>query len=303
MSKQSLYIAVVCFLAAFSTLRAEEKEAQPPDRTQLFKQIDANGDGQISQDEVPGDKRRLFERLLRRGDANGDGQLSPEELTQAMADEARTPPPADAGDQYRRFLQSEPQEVFKRLDANGDGKVELSELPEQARERMQQFMDEYDANRDKALSLDEFRKGQQLLRERLGLAQPRPPMLGGLLRVLDSNGDGALSKEEIAAAAESLRKLDTDSDGTVSNRELLAVLPPPPGGPPAAKPDGNGRPAVGALVERLRGLDKNGDGKWAVDELPPFLQRQFDKMDANGDKTLDGDELRQALQRLRRPNQ
>lgn len=302
MSNQKLFIAIACFFAASSTLWADEKAGQQPDRTPLFKQIDANGDGQISANEVPDDKRRLFERLLRRGDANSDGKLSLEELTKGMADEPRTAPAADGGDQFRRFLEAEPQEVFKRLDSNGDGKVELSELPEQARERMQQFMDEYDANRDKALTLDEFRKGQQMLRERFGLAQPRPTMPGGLMRLLDTNSDGALSKEEIAASPESLRKLDTDGDGTISNRELMAVLPPP-GGPAAAKPDGNQRPAPGALIERLRSLDKNGDGKWSADELPPFLQRQFDKLDANGDKLITGDELKEGLQKLRRPNQ
>jgi hypothetical protein len=35
--------------------------------------------------------------------------------------------------------------------------------------------------------------------------------------------------------------------------------------------------------------------------LPPFLQPQFEKLDTNGDKVIDADELRAALQKLRRP--
>jgi Ca2+-binding EF-hand superfamily protein len=299
----------VLLLAPLGSLKAEEKTGENPNRSGLFKQVDANGDGQISEDEVPDDKRRMFARLVRRGDANGDGKLSLEEFTKALADDERTPAPAQpGGEQFRQFLESDPQEVFKRLDANGDGKVELSELPEQARERLQRFMDDFDANRDKALTLDEFRTGQERLRAQLGLPQPqRPAMPGGLLRVLDTNGDGTLSKDEIAAAPDSLRKLDRDGDGSLSGRELMAAMPQPgqPGSPPTApdKAQGNRRPEAGAFLERLRAMDQNGDGKWSEDELPPFLRQQFSKLDANGDKFVDGDELKQGLPRLRRPQE
>ncbi|HET6878998.1 MAG TPA: EF-hand domain-containing protein [Pirellulales bacterium] len=309
MSCQHLsFMAALLLLAPLSILQAEEKADPKADRSGLFKQVDANGDGQISEAEVPEDKRRLFGRLVSRGDANGDGQLSLEEFTKAMADDERTAPPAQpGGEQFRQFLESDPQEVFKRLDANGDGKIELSELPEQMRGRMERFFDDFDANRDKSLTLDEFKTGQERLRAMIGLPQPsRQAMPGGLLRVLDTNGDGTLSKEEIAAAPESLRKLDQDGDGSLNGRELMAVLPPQPGQPgnPATaqrKPDGNRRPEAGAFLERLRGMDQNGDGKWSEDELPPFLRQQFGKLDANGDKFVDADELKQGLPRLRRP--
>ena len=311
MSYSRFSFATALLLAASLSVQAEEKGGQEPDRTGLFKQIDVNGDGQISEDEVPDDKRRLFGRLVRRGDANSDGKLSLEEFTKAIQDERPEAPPAQpGGDQFRQFLEADPQEIFKRLDTNGDGKIELSEVPEQARGRLEQFMDNYDTNRDKALSLDEFRKGHAMIRAQVGLVQPPPsPMPGGLLRVLDTNGDGMLSKEEIAAAPESLRKLDRDSDGAISARELMAVLPTQPGQPGNPRPgerrpdDPNRRPEAGAFLERLRSMDANGDGKWSEDELPPFLRQQFSKIDANGDKFVDADELKQALPKLRRPQE
>jgi Ca2+-binding EF-hand superfamily protein len=304
MSRKCFSFAAALLLGPLSALEADENAPPQADRTGLFKQVDANGDGQISEDEVPDDKRRLFTRLLRRGDANSDGKLSLEEFTKAIADEQREAPPGQpGGDQFRQFLESDPQDAFKRLDANSDGKIELSEIPEQARERLQRFMDDFDANRDKSLTLDEFRKGHERLRAMVGLPQPtRPTAPGGLLRVLDTNGDGMLSKEEIAAASESLRKLDRDSDGALSNRELMAVIPFQPGQPNSTaqrRPDGN-RPEAAAFLERLRGMDQNGDGKWSEDELPPFLRRQFSTIDANGDKFVDADELKQALEKLRR---
>ncbi|HVA47200.1 MAG TPA: hypothetical protein VNH11_12600 [Pirellulales bacterium] len=306
-------LSFVALLLAGSAVQAEESAKPDANQSALFKQIDANGDNQISEDEVPQDKRRLFARLLRRGDANADGKLSQEEFTKAIADERPQAPAAgpggDGGDRFRQFLEADPAEAFKRLDANGDGKIELSEVPEQGQGRLAQFLEYYDANRDKALSLDEFRKGHEILRAQAGIGQPpRPAMPGGLLKVLDTNGDGALSKEEIAAAADSLRKLDRDSDGSLSPRELQAVLPRPPGQSAPApsgekRPDGNPRPEAARLLERLRSMDANGDGKWSESELPPFLRPRFSKIDANGDGLVDGDELKQALASLRQPQQ
>jgi Ca2+-binding EF-hand superfamily protein len=311
MLRSRFSLAAALLAAPLFTAQADEQTRSSPDRSDLFKQIDANGDGLISENEIPEGKLRLFGRLLRRGDANADGKLSQEEFAKAMVDERPEAPPqrpgeAD-GDRFRQFLESDPQEAFKRLDTNGDGKIELSEVPEQARGRLEQFVQYYDADRDKALSLEEFRKGQETLRAQAGIAQPPRTQPGGLLRILDINGDGMLSKDEIAAASESLRKLDRDNDGAISQRELMEVLPMQagqPNTPPAARrPDGNQRPDAARLLDRLRSMDTDGDGKWSESELPPFLKQQFARLDTNKDSFVDADELKQALPNLRRPQQ
>lgn len=276
--------AVACGLVAGAwRAAADDQPATAADAAAIFRQLDANGDGQISDDEAPAARRQLFKRLLRRADANGDGKLSEAEFLAGMKEERPDPPaepPAGGGGQYAKFLEADSGELFQRLDANGDGKI----------------------------TREEFAKGHALLRAQVGAGQqagPAGPRGAALLRALDRDGDGKLSKEEIAAASASLLALDKDGDGALNRRELLAE---PASDPPAAVADGAKKKAKAAgqklpdperLLARLRGMDANGDGKWSESELPPFLKKQFAKIDANGDGFVDAEEVKQALEVMR----
>lgn len=81
----------------------------------------------------------------------------------------------------------------------------------------------------------------------------RPLIVPPLFAVLDLDKDGTLSAEEIAKAAESLKKLDKNGDGAIDRNEL----PPPPrlpgiqnkpGGPRQGPPQaGRGRQGPGPV--------------------------------------------------------
>lgn len=301
----SAAMAAMLALAAPRFVLAEEPEApKAPEKepAALFQQLDANSDGQLAESEVGEEHQRLFKRLLRKADKDGDGNLSRAEFTAALNEE-RPKPPADAPDQgqgrFAQFLQANPEEVFKRLDANGDGKIVLDELPEPARQGLGRFLEQADANRDKALSLEEFRKGHEFARQLTGVSpsntgSPNAGPGAALFKALDGNGDGALSADELAAATESLKMLDRDGDGQLSPREL-AMPGGQAGGP---RPGGNGRPGAEQLLARWKGFDKDGDGKLSADELPPALKNRFERVDANGDGFADFDELRRAAEIL-----
>ena len=90
-----------------------------------------------------------------------------------------------------------------------------------------------------------------------------------VMAAIDVDGDGELSKEEIAGAAVALNKLDKDGDGKLSREEL--------------------RPPT--FAERLKQMDKNKDGKIAKDEVPEPMQRMFERLDGNSDGVIDTTEI------------
>lgn len=78
-------LAFACI--APSLLPAQQTAPQPnrPDPEQVFKRVDKNGDGKITQDELPPERRQTFARQ----DANGDGGISLAELKAVLEAGAR----------------------------------------------------------------------------------------------------------------------------------------------------------------------------------------------------------------------
>jgi len=85
---------------------------------------------------------------------------------------------------------------------------------------------------------------------------PRP---NPLLAVFDSDGDGALSKQEIAAAAAKLAALDKDGDGALGAEELRAQ------GSRSGPPEGG------------RGRQPGAEGAASDLQKPPVPKNEFEK--------------------------
>lgn len=132
------------------------KHRRPPhDGGEMFKRMDADGNGTISREEFLGSPRlaRLPEekrgRIFMRLDGNGDGSLSREEIDEIRKKgegRAREFRELDAdssgglsflefsgGRFLKRLPEAKRREIFKRLDTDGNGEISPEDRPEKRR--------------------------------------------------------------------------------------------------------------------------------------------------------------------------
>ena len=364
--------------------------AEDPD---LFSQLDANKDGFISDGEVEGSKKSLFDRLVRVSDENDDKKLSKDEFAKGTQKSAEAKPPlaGEPGRAGRPGGEGAPniKDFLTRLDKNGDGKISKDEAPERMKESFdrldankngfieaeefartagalggrqagappgtpapgggdakaaeEQFA-KHDANSDGKLTKDEVPEEQkemfQRISDRLGtdsltkeqfvraLTQRRPdggrppegrpgepgrpgtgPMVAlPVLKALDADGDGEISKAEIEGASKALAALDKNGDGKLSRDEILPNFGAlgAPGRPGAeGRPGQPGQPGIAGrfnpeeMIRRLKDADKNGDGKISKEEAPDRMKDNFDRIDANGDGQLEESEIKAMVEKMR----
>lgn len=106
--------------------------------------------------------------------------------------------------------------MFKSMDTDGDGRVSRAEHAAGAKK----MFDEMDANHDGSVTAAEMTachemKGDKPAKDAMSSADK--------IKVMDTNGDGQLSKAEHDAGADAMfTKMDTDGDGFLSASECKA---------------------------------------------------------------------------------
>jgi Ca2+-binding EF-hand superfamily protein len=269
----------------------EEIHAALPEFTQeMFDRLDFNDDGVLSVADLPApdpddEIERLIE-LLHNADANGDGEVTLEEL--------------------RQILPDFPEDAFNRLDRNDDGVLSREDLPDEVPagpcERLKELLHIADADGNHEVTFEELKAVLPELTEE------------GFNR-LDANNDNVLSEADLPPfpcdPIESLLRLlehaDADQNGQVTFEELLALLPdltqeqfdrmdrnedgvlteddaPEPPLDPIAR-----------LIRLLHDADANEDGQVTFEELqavaPELTEERFNELDKNDDNVITGEDL------------
>lgn len=179
--------------------------------------------------------------------------------------------------------------LFREHDANKDGQLDQEEFAS-----IKRAPADSDANGDKLVSLREL--VDALSRSTATTSEPaRSGTANVLLTLIDRDGDGALSTEELKQAGASLRKLDRNDDGEVSAAELARAS--------QAGSNRSGRPNFAGRRpdprEMFKRMDADGDGKITKSEVPEQMRQRWDRMDTDGNGFLDEAEQRAIAERIR----
>jgi len=141
------------------------------------------------------------------------GDPSPSDVPQGTATSAlETAPQGTSGGG-----QHDPTKMIQRFDENGDGKLEVSELPT----RMQAFLGKADTNGDGVLSVEELTAARDAFHAKFAGKSLDPATV---LKNLDQNGDGKLETAELPPRMQKfMSKADTNGDGALTVEEMTAA--------------------------------------------------------------------------------
>ncbi len=192
-------------------------------------QLDKNGDGILTPDEVP----ERLQPLFKRGDTNGDGRLTPEEIGHAAAHTGTPNGRATGAGKAAGMMRLDP--VLNALDADHDGVLSASEIA-----AAPTALAALDADNDGVVEAAEMRVRQQTPAERTA----------HVLDEFDTNHDGSLSQEEVPDGMRPrFAGADANHDGFLDRDELLHLfgsMQPQSGGekpaiaaPAPAQPEGH----------------------------------------------------------------
>ena len=202
---------------------------------------------------------------------------------------AQEPPPMppQGGQSGMRMQVQMP--TFADLDKNKDKKISREEFPSQLPPQM---FDRLDTNHDGFIDEEEW---NAIRNGRMGTGGGGGPRIGeSLIKLLDANADGKVSREEFAKILSLFDALDKDHNGELSQEEMNGFSR----ALNEAQAQATGGVEVNNLFEKY---DKNKDGKITAEEMGN--ERIFKSLDLNRDGEITRAEADTALKQLKKASE
>jgi Ca2+-binding EF-hand superfamily protein len=191
------------------------------------------------------------------------------------------------------------------MDTDGDGLVSVKEHAAGAKAMFERM----DANHDGNVTAAEMDAAHAMMMKRVGGMHGAHPMpgkgmgpgmpAGGMMGMMDSNRDGAITAQEHAAHAKAMfERMDADRDGKVTAGELtvghetmtkeVRIVHRGPGMPGMGMDSemGAGMGSGMSSADRISKMDRNGDGRLSAAEHAAGAQAMFNAADTNKDGKL-----------------
>lgn len=139
---------------------------------------------------------------------------------------AQQPGPSEAhGDReaMRAEMRAKAEARFAEADTDGDGTLDRIEA-QGLGERLAKNFERVDANGDGEISRDELKAMHARAGQHEGKGARRMAYMHGLVKGMDDDGNGAISRAELGdkapKLAENFDAIDTDGNGEISREEL-----------------------------------------------------------------------------------
>ena len=290
-----------------SNLRKSFKSMEDVQR--IFKSWDLDGDGAISFTELQAAVKKTGQKLSEEemnaifviGDVDQNGALDLEEFSKLMM-----PTTSDVVAKFRASHKTvkDVQAAFKRFDMNGDGSIDRQELTQALSSSGQNFTQQEinaifnaaDVNKDGDVDYEEF----------IGLMCPSASDIVSKFRSqyrniedvraafkrFDRNGDGALDRDELAAAMKSSGQSysnvevdaifslgDSDGDGEITMAEFVNLM-----SPSATETLNKIRQQFKNITDvksAFKAIDTDNDGLLSMQEMMSSSGCKFDKEEVN----------------------